>query len=55
MDFKERIKLAKEALEKQGPVTIEQAKEQIEFLKSNSKIKKKDHDNNESSEEKSDQ
>jgi hypothetical protein len=42
MSFQERAKLGMENLSNQLPVTLDQAKKQIEFLKanSNSKIKK---------------
>lgn len=42
MSFQERSKLGMDNLSKQLPVTLDQAKKQIEFLKanSNSKIKK---------------
>ena len=45
MDFKERAIIAKELLSKQTPVTIEQAREQVRWLKTisstNSKKKRK--------------
>ncbi len=42
MDFKERAKIAKELLSKQTPVTLEQAREQVQWLKtiSSSNLKK---------------
>ena len=39
MSFQERAKLGMENLSKQLPVTLDQAKNQIEFLKVNSKSK----------------
>ena len=33
ISFKERVKLAMEQLSKQSPVTLENAKKQVEFLK----------------------
>ena len=41
MSFQERAKLGMENLSKQLPVTLDQAKNQIEFLKANSKSKVK--------------
>jgi|688.fasta_scaffold1823071_1 hypothetical protein len=42
MDFKERAKIAKELLSKQTPITLEQAREQVQWLKtiSSSNLKK---------------
>lgn len=37
ISFKERVKIAKDNLSKQKPVTLEEAIEQAEWLKNNSK------------------
>jgi len=39
--FKERAKLAKKILSKQSPVTLEEAKKQVAFLKATSSNTKK--------------
>lgn len=46
MSFKERAQLAQEILSKQPPVTLDEAKAQVEWLKENSKstIRKGDGD-----------
>jgi hypothetical protein len=43
MSFQGRAELGMENLSKQLPVSLDQAKKQIEFLKANSKSKNKKH------------
>lgn len=45
ISFQERVKLAMEQLSKQSPVTLENAKKQVEFLKQKSTSKNKKHRN----------
>ena len=41
LSFKERAKLAMELLSKQQPVTLEEARQQVEWLKEQSRLKNK--------------
>jgi hypothetical protein len=41
LSFKERAKLALELLSKQSPVTLEEARKQVEWLKEQSRSKNK--------------
>ena len=39
LSFKERVKLAMEVLSKQPPVTLEEARKQVEWLKEQSRVR----------------